>query len=414
MRRRARIEGVWHSVGRCAVAAIALVAGALAAASCSSSTPADAPKKGEGKAVPVSVAAAVLKTLPLELKTFGTVETPSPVTVRAEVNGLLLKVHFQKGQDVQKNDLLFTIDPRPYEVAIKQAKAVQTRDQVLSTAAAAEAERQKALVDKGILSRSDYEKVKADADSLAATLEADAVAIETATIQWERCFIRSPLAGRAGNLLVTEGNYIKVADVPLVVINQVSPIEVFFSISQAELAQLRRFMGAGRLKVAATLAQEPDRPEVGELEFIDNTLDKSSGTVQLAGRFDNKDRRLWPGQYVAVVLAMGELKDAVTVPSQAVQTGRDSKYVMVVRPDGIAEMRPVTVGLVYEGDTVVETNLKAGEVVVTDGHVRLKAGDRTEVKAAVAKPAGAAAPAPDAAAPKAPGPVVPATSGGGA
>ena len=175
-------------------------------------------------------------------------------------------------------------------------------------------------------------------------------------------------------------------------INQISPIEVFFSISQAELAQIRRYEGAGKMAVAVTLPGEPDKPEHGELVFIDNTLDKTTGTLQVAALFDNKNRRLWPGQFVGVVLAVGQVKDAVTVPSQAIQNGRDSKYVFVIKADGTAELRPVTVGLAYGGDTIVAKGLDAGEVVVTDGHVRLKAGDRAEIKPAVKGPSAAAAP----------------------
>jgi membrane fusion protein, multidrug efflux system len=365
---------------------------ALAAASCSS-TSAEAPKKGEkgeARAVPVSVATAAPKTIPIELRTFGTVETASSVTVRLEITGTLMKVHFEKGQDVQQGDLMFSIDPRPYDAALKQAEAVRAKDKALAANAVAETQRQKALVDKGILSASEFEKVQADAAAMAANVLADDAAIDTARINLEHCSIKAPISGRVGNLLVTEGNVVKVTDMPLAVINQISPIEVFFSISQDELALLRRNQGKDKMKVAVTLPGEPDKPELGDLTFIDNTLDKTTGTVQVAGHFENKARRLWPGQYVAVVLSVGQIKDAVTVPSQAIQSGRDSKYVMVVRPDGTAEMRPVTVGLVYNGDTIVQKGLAADEVVVTDGHVRLKAGDRTEIKPTVKAPVAAA------------------------
>jgi membrane fusion protein, multidrug efflux system len=398
------VLGFWGRTLRPALLVCGAALVVAAAASCSGSKAEEAPKKGEAKAVPVSVATAAVKSIPIELKTFGSVETMSAVTVRLEITGTLTHVHFQKGQDVQKGDLLFTIDPRPYDAALKQAEAVLAKDKAMAKNAVAEAERQKALVDKGILSPSEYEKSRADADALAATLQADEAAIDTAKIQLDHCTIRSPVSGRVGNLLVTEGNLVKLTDMPMAVINQISPIEVFFAISQSELALLRRqqSQGQGKMKVAVMLPDDPGRPEIGQLSFVDNTLDKTSGMVQLAATFENKEQRLWPGQYVAVVLSVGEIKEAVTVPSQAIQNGRDSKYVMVVKADGTAEMRPVTVGLTFSGDTIVTKGLAAAEVVVTDGHVRLKAGDRTEIKPAVKTPTAGSTPkaAPDKAAPE--------------
>jgi multidrug efflux system membrane fusion protein len=420
-RKRSRhIQDFWGRTLRPALVVCGAVLAVVAAASCSAPTSAEAPKKGEPRVVPVSVAAATLKTIPIELRTFGTVETAASVTVRLEITGLLTHVHFQKGQDVQKGDLMFTIDQRPYDAALKQAEAVLAKDKIMAKNVVAEAERQKALVEKGILSPSEYEKSQADADALAANVQADEAAIDTAKFNLEQCFIKAPISGRVGNLLVTEGNIVKLTDMPMAVINQISPIEVFFSISQDELALLRRHADQGKMAVAVTLPNDPGKAERGELTFIDNTLDKTTGTVQVAGLFENKERRLWPGQYVAVVLAVGEIKDAVTVPSQAIQNGRDSKYVFVIRPDGTAEMRPVTVGLVYGGDTIVEKGLAAAEVVVTDGHIRLKAGDRAEIKPAVKAPSTAlaekAAPekaAPEKAAPEK-APAEKASPGGGA
>jgi membrane fusion protein, multidrug efflux system len=362
---------------------VVVLLGAAVASSCSGTGGAEAPKaRGEGKAVPVSVATVVTKTIPLELKTFGTVETASSVSVRAEISGILTKVHIQKGQSVRKDDVLFSIDPRPFEAAVKQAEAVLARDKIQAKNLAAEAARTAELIKKGIASKSDVEKSAADAEALAAAVQADEAALETTRLQLEHCTIRSPIAGRVGNLLVTEGNLVKAADQSLAVINQISPIEVFFSISQAELTELRRHMAQGKLKVGVILPDEPDQCELGDLTFVDNALDKASGTVQLAGTFENPKERLWPGQYVSVVLTLGERKDAVVVPSRAIQAGRDSKYVFVVAADATAEMRPVVVGIAGGEESVVDKGLAAGEVVVTDGHVRLTKGAKVEVRRA--------------------------------
>ena len=227
----------------------------MAAASCSTLGTAEPPPKARNaEAVPVTVATAVTKTIPIELKTFGSVETASSISVRAEVTGILTGVKFQKGQSVKKGDLLFTIDPRPFEAAVKQAEAVLAKDKVQAKNVADEAARAAELIKKGIYSQSDYEKAVADSEALAATVQADEAAIDIARIQLDHCSIRSPISGRMGNLLVTEGNLIKAVDVPLVVINQISPIEVFFSITQEELAQFaqtsrRRGLGGARRPV---------------------------------------------------------------------------------------------------------------------------------------------------------------------
>jgi membrane fusion protein, multidrug efflux system len=358
-----------------------LLAGVAAAASCSSIGAGDPAPKGKGSdPVPVTVATAMTKTLPIEIKTFGSVETAATVTVKPEVTAILTGVKFQKGQSVKKGDLLFTLDPRPFEAAVKQAEAVHTKDKIQARNAADEAARQAELIKKGIASKSDAEKAQADADALAATVEADEAALDAARIELGHCQIRSPINGRVGNLLVTEGNVISADTDALVVIKQMSPIEVFFSISQDELTGLRRHLAEGPLHVTATLPDNPDEPEAGTLTFIDNALDKTSSTVQLAGTFDNKSERLWPGQYVGICLTLGQEKDAVVVPSRAVQAGRDSRYVFVVTADGTAAMRPVTVGRALGDESVIAKGLAAGETVVTDGHVRLKKSDKVDVR----------------------------------
>jgi membrane fusion protein, multidrug efflux system len=371
-----------------------LLTGVAAAASCSTLGSADpAPKSKSPEAVPVTVATATTRTVPIEIKTFGSVETAATVTVQAEISAILTSVKIQKGQSVKKGDLLFTLDERSFEAAVKQADAVLARDKVQAKNAADEAQRIAELVKKGIASRSESEKAQADADALSAAIKADEAARDIAKVQLDRCTIHSPINGRVGNILVTEGNIVTANDKALVVIKQMSPIEVFFALSQDELADLRKHLSEGPLKVTASLPGQPDEIETGKLTFVDNALDKTSSTVQLAGTFDNARERLWPGQYVNLVLTLGVEKDAVIIPSRAIQMGRDSRYVFVVRSDGTADMRLITVGRMVGDESIIMKGLAAGETVVTDGHVRLKKGDKVDIKPGETLKAGKSAPA---------------------
>jgi membrane fusion protein, multidrug efflux system len=341
--------------------------------------PADAGKLRSAKPVLVTAATAVKKPIPVELKTFGSVEARSTVSVKAEVSGRITKIHFQKGQQIHMGDMLFTIDPRPFQAALDQAQANLTRVEVQRTEAQKNAARDAELLKKGITSPSDSDRSQAAADALDAEARADQAAIDAAKLQLEHCFIKCPIEGRAGNLLIHEGNLIKAGDDNLVTIKQIRPIEAFFSIPQKDLPMVKTFMERGTLRVEA-LPPEEQAPEHGDLFFVDNAVDKTTGTILLGAVFPNEAERLWPGQYVHITLTLAEQSDATVVPSKAIQTGRDGKYVFVIRDDQSVEIRPVTVGTLSGDDVMVEKGLQAGDQVVTDGQFRLTAGSRIEIQ----------------------------------
>jgi multidrug efflux system membrane fusion protein len=320
----------------------------------------------------------------------------------------LVRVHFTEGQDVKKGDLLFTIDLRPYEAALKlaearlesdlaqvqQAKANLERDLARAKNAEDDARRYQFLIERGVVARQQYEKMRADADALEATVRADRAAIENAEaavsadravienarIQLGYCSIRSPIDGRTGSLLIQQGSIVKAEDVNLVVINQIIPIEVAFSIPEQSLHEIKKYMASGKLQVEALVPLNENRPERGVITFIDNTVDTSTGTIRLKGAFSNNEKRLWPGQFVNVVLTLTEEPNVVVVPSQAIQTGQEGQYVFVVKPDLTVESRQVVAGRTINGETVVQKGLQADERVVTDGQLRLSPGAKVEIK----------------------------------
>jgi multidrug efflux system membrane fusion protein len=337
-------------------------------------------KSDRGRAISVTVASVEVKEVPIEIKTFGTVQAHSSVQIRAEVGGNLTRVHFRKGQNIRQGDLLFTIDPRSYKAALDQVKANLVRDRAMEDNARLNAERSKELFKQGFISQSDNDKVQTDARVLSATILADEAAVINAGLQMERCSIHSPISGKAGDLLVNEGTLIKANDISMVTINQIQPVEVFFSIPQADLTVVRTHMAQRKLKVRVSLPKDGSLPEEGDLFFVDNTIDKGTGTVQLAGMFRNDRELLWPGQYVNVALVLFVRKDALVTPATAVQMGRDGKFVFVLRPDQTVEVRPVTVGMTTGSEAVIDKGLRIGERVVTDGQLRLTPGARVEIK----------------------------------
>ncbi|SEM06480.1 membrane fusion protein, multidrug efflux system [Syntrophus gentianae] len=366
----------------CLAAAAFLMFGSLFTACSKTSPDATKTKAEKERLVPVTVTPAILKEVPIEIKTFGNVQARSSVQVKSEVDGILAKVHFRKGRNIRRGDLLFTIDPRSYQAALDQAKANLVRDRALEENALVNAARFQELFKRGLISRSDNDKARADAAALSATVRGNRAAIASASLQVERCSIRSPINGKAGDLLTHEGTLIKANDVPMVAINQIQPIEVFFSVSQAELPEIRSAMTQGILKVKAGLPQDSNPPEEGELFFIDNAIDKGTGTVRLAGIFSNDREVLWPGQYVSVTLVLGIRKDALVVPAVAIQTGQEGKFVFVVKEGDTVEVRPVMVQMTSGTEAVIEKGLQAGERVVTDGQLGLVPGARIKIKTA--------------------------------
>jgi len=343
---------------------------------CSSKTP--PPRKPP---VPVTAGTAAQKTVPVQISAIGNVEAYSTVSVKSQIGGVLTRVHFREGQDVNKGDLLFTIDPRPYEAALKQAEANLSKDNAQLANSRKEVQRYAELVKKGYVAQEQYDQISTNAASFEAIVNADMAVVENARLQLKYCYIYSPISGRTGNLMANEGNLIKAnADTAIVVINQVQPIYVTFSVPEQSLSEIKRYMSEGNLRVEAILSKEDEKPEQGVLTFIDNAVDLATGTIKLKGTFANKGKRLWPGQFVNAVLTLTSQPDAVVVPSQAIQTGQNGHYVFVIKTDLTVEDRPLLVGRTLNNETVIEKGLQAGEKVVTDGQLRLVPGAKVEIK----------------------------------
>lgn len=351
-----------------ALAALALLP------SCSKPGAAADAAKGKSRLVDVAVATAATAAIPLEMNTFGNVESISTVTIRSQVNEILTAVHFRKGQNVKKGQLLFSFDPRASEAALKQAQATVTGHMVQAENAHNDLKRELDLLKKGVATQYECDQAQTIANAFDSAVRAGQAAVDTAKLQLEHCQIFSPIDGQVGNLLVNEGNLVKANDTALVVINQIRPIEVNFSVPQADLPTIRKYMAAGKLALKAAIPSQPEEPQTGELTFVDNAVDSASGTIAMRGTFENKDLRLWPGQYVQVNLLLTVQKDAVVVPAKAVQTGRDGKYVFVINSQMKAEMRPITIGRKCDDLLVVEKGLAPGERVVTNEFLRLTAG----------------------------------------
>jgi len=353
--------------------------------------------------VPVSVAVAASESVPVEIRVVGNVEPSSTVQIKSQVAGELTEVHFTEGQNVEKGQLLLVIDPRPYEEALRQAEATLARDRAqLKQAEAtrlkdiaslknaqADADRYTELQKEGVVSRQQADSSRTSADvlkesiradeaameSAQAAITADVSAVDAAKLNLGYCRIEAPVAGRTGNLLVHAGNLVKVNDVPLVVINRLAPVFVSFSVPEEQLGAVRARYSAGvRLAVEVTPQDAPGSPSHGVLTVVDNSVDTTTGTIKLKATVPNEDRRLWPGQFVNVVLTLDTQKNATVIPSEAVQAGQQGSFVYVVKPNKTVEARVVTVGQTLDRRVVIDKGLAAGETVVTDGQLLLAPG----------------------------------------
>lgn len=334
-----------------------------------------------GPGSPVIVATVVQKDVPVQVKTIGRVEAYSTVSVKAQVGGKITRVDFREGQDVKKGDLLFTIDSRPYEIALKQATSLLEKDRALLKNAEGYVKRYKELVQKDYVTKEQYDQLLANRAVLIASVKANEANVADARLQLERCRIRSPIDGRTGSLLIYPGNIIRANDtVSAVVIYQITPIYVAFSVPEQNLPKIKEFTAKGDLKVEAILSETNSASISGVLTFVDNSIDPATGTILLKATFPNKDQALWPGQFLNAVLTLTTEKNVVVVPSQAIQTSQSGQYVFVVKDDQTAEMRPVKVDRSAGEVTVVAEGLKPGEKVVTDGQLRLIPGARVEIK----------------------------------
>jgi multidrug efflux system membrane fusion protein len=321
--------------------------------------------------VPVTVAKAVQKTVPIDLAAIGAGEAYATVSIKSQVNASLEQVHFTQGDFVKKGQLLFTLDARPFQAAVSQAEANRARDKAQAQLDEVQAQRYQKLFDAGVTPKEQFDQTKATAEAQEALVHADEAALEQAKLQLEYCSIYSPIDGRTGALGVTAGNLVKQNDLPiLIVIAQVTPLYVDFSVPEQYLGAIKKFTGQGRLQVEATPYGDTQR-ELGYLSFVDNTVDNTTGTIKLKGTFANPDHRLWPGQFSNVSLRLEEQENATIVPSQAVQTGQAGDFVFIVRSDSTAEQRPVKVARTVGSESVIAKGVQPGETVVTDGQLRL-------------------------------------------
>lgn len=341
----------------------------------------NASRSRKERVIPVMVTTVEEKTVPVQLTAIGNVEAYSTVAVKSRVAGELKQVHFREGQDVNRGALLFTIDSAPYEAELKRVQANLTRSQALAKKAEEDLRRYADLVKKEYISQEQYDQVTTNLEALNAQIKADQAAVETARLQVSYCSIYAPISGRTGILLADKGNMIRANDdKAMVVINQIQPVYVTFSLPEQTLGEIKKYSAGGPLKIKALLSKEEEKPEEGSLSFIDNTVDKTTGTIRLRGTFPNGGKRLWPGGFVNLILGLTSQTDALIIPTQAIQTGLDGQYVYVVKPDLKAENRPVKTGRSLDGQTVVEKGLKGGEMIVIDGQFQLVPGAKVQIK----------------------------------
>jgi membrane fusion protein, multidrug efflux system len=328
----------------------------------------------------VTTTSATQQNVPVLIKAIGNMEASESVVVRTQISGELTKVAFREGQDVQKGALLFQLDPRTYQAAIRRAEATLARDKVILVNARKDYERYSQLVKEGIVTQEQTEGYRTKAESASADVAADLAAVDSAREQLAYCTITSPISGRLGVLAVDRGNVVKANDTVLVTINKLTPIHASFTIPEKELPEVKRLMVGGRIAVEVEVPGTAGVREKGVVSFFDNTVDPATGTIRLKATFDNANKQLWPGQFVNLSIILGMKNNAVVVPSQAIQTGQNGQFVFVVKSDATAEIRQVVSGPVTQGMTVIEKGLQPGEQVVIDGQMRVIPGGKVEAK----------------------------------
>lgn len=346
----------------------------LGAVACAEEKPPPSPP------VPVTVATAERRTVPFELAATGTVEPIQTVAVQAQVSGVLQRVAFKEGDEVQKGQVLFQLDPRPYRAAFEQASAFLARDRAQATNARQEAQRYEALVEKEFVTSQQYDQVRTTAAAAEATLAGSQAAVDQARLNLQYATIRAPISGRTGSLLIREGNLVRAnAPEPLVKINQLRPILVRFAVPASNLPLIRAHAGK-KLVVRAEPSGGGD-PSEGTLTFVDNAVDSTTGTILLKGRFPNDDGLLWPGGFVNVRLQLYVEPDALVIPAAAVVSGQQGSFVFVIQPDSSASTKAVTVTRTAGDFAVVSGDVQPGDRVVVDGQLRLRQGSKVQIKA---------------------------------
>jgi multidrug efflux system membrane fusion protein len=336
---------------------------------------------GAQTAVPVTTAPVVQKPMALTIGAVGTAEAYSTVSVHAQITGELTSVNFADGDDVTKGQVLFTLDRRPLESTLDQMQANLQRDMAQAANARAQTDRYQDLARRGIATREQLDQQQTNAAALEATVAADRAAVEAAKVQLTYATISAPIAGRTGKLMVHAGNLVRANDAtPLVVINQISPIHVSFGIPESQLPEFSRNLNQRAIQVEASPPNDTGRPSRGRVSFVDNAVDHTTGTIEVRGTFPNEDRRLWPGQFVNVTVTLGTEATAIVVPTVAVQTGQQGQYVFVAKPDSTVELRSVQIARSAGAETVVKSGLTPGEMVVTDGQLRLVPGTHIAIR----------------------------------
>lgn len=348
---------------------------ALLASSCSKR---EVARKAE--AVPVTVAKVESKLIPIQINTYGNIEAYTVVPIKSLIGGQIIKAHVNSGQDVKKGDLLFSIDARPYEANLRQIEANLERDTVLAADAERQARVKNELYKKNAVSEDDMFKTKAISESLKRAVKVDEANMDKARLDVEYCSIKSPIDGRAGDVLTDEGNIIKANDQTLIVINQIKPVSVSFSVPQVYLNLIKKHIADKKLNVEVKTQNDTEPPVKAYVEFLDNTVDPTTGTVRIEAKADNEKELFWPGQFVNVTINMVSESPVLVVPSRAVQPSQRGNYVFVVKPDSSVEMRIVTILRSAGGESALSQGVAEGETVVTDGHLRLVPGSKVEIK----------------------------------
>lgn len=360
---------------------VALAAGGMLAYYSQDGRAKEKPAAKGPQTVPVAVVAAVQQTMPVRLQAIGNVEAYSSVAVKSRVDGQIVEVHFREGQEVKKGEVLFRIDPRPFEASLKQAEAQALRDVASRDQAASQERRYQELLDKNFVSKDAYAQYRTNAQTAEATSKASQAALENAKLNLEYTVIRSPIDGYVGRALLQAGNMVKANDtISLVVINQVRPVYVSFAIPEQQLAPVRELMRKNPLSVEVAAPGSDKALAAGRIAFLDNAVDQTTGTIKVRAVFDNADAALWPGQFYTVRVKLYDQENALVVPSRALQTGPNGQFVYVVKDDMTAEVRRVVASRT-EGDNTVlaEGKLAGGEKVVVRGALRLAPGAKVTI-----------------------------------
>jgi len=363
------------------LAVLALLIGGIVAYQAvnrASAEPAGAPRSGP--TVPVVAAAARREPTPVRLDAVGTVQVIAGVAVKSRIDGLIAEVKVHDGQYVKAGDTLLLLDQRSAEAQVRQIEAQLARDRAQLTNAKRDVNRFAPLVAKDFVSHQQYDTALTNSQALEASAKADEAALENAKVLLTYYTIAAPMDGRIGTISLKAGSNVKANDVPILTINQTKPIWVAFSLAQSDFPAVRRAMEAGPVEVDVAAPGDSEAPEKGRVEFFENAIDATTGTIALKATFDNPQERLWPGEFVNVSVMLSIEQEALVVPQAAVQMGQSSTYVFVVKADNTAEMRPVQVSRTIAGKSVIAKGLEPGEQVVTDGQLRLTNGSRIEVR----------------------------------